>query len=196
MTAVEDRLITDATEIFRRLEVPEGYKAELLRGNIVMMAGPDRVHNDIVESVAEHIPYRRWQRKQTQDVSFPLETSEPQPDLVVLPRDAFAGPGRLIPVETVTLLLEVVSRYSVDHDYGIKRSVYAAGRVPAYLIIDPMAAECWLLTDPYGEAENADFRGESISKFGEPVSLDLLGITLDTTGFPTLPDIRRYRRPR
>ncbi|MEF3112980.1 Uma2 family endonuclease [Streptomyces chrestomyceticus] len=145
--------------------------------------------------MAEHIPYRRWQRKRTQDVSFPLETSEPQPDLVVLPRDAFAGPGRLIPVETVTLLLEVVSRYSVDHDYGIKRSVYAAGRVPAYLIIDPMAAECWLL-NPYGEAENADFRGDSISKFGEPVSLDLLGITLDTTGFPTLPDIRRYRRPR
>lgn len=34
MTAVDDRLITDVTEIFENLEVPEGYKAELLRGKL------------------------------------------------------------------------------------------------------------------------------------------------------------------
>ncbi|MEU2787498.1 Uma2 family endonuclease [Streptomyces sp. NPDC007100] len=196
MTAVDDRLITDATEIFRRLEVPEGYKAELLRGNIVMMAGPDWVHNDIVESVLDQIPRKPWQRKQTQDVAFPRETSEPQPDLVVLPRDAFAGPGRLIPAEAVTFLLEVVSKSSVDHDYRIKRSVYAAGKVPAYLIVDPIAAECCLLTEPYGEGEDADYRIERISKFGEAVPLELLDVTLDTSEFPTLPGVRRYHRPR
>ncbi|MFH9420838.1 hypothetical protein [Streptomyces sp. NPDC017529] len=68
--------------------------------------------------------------------------------------------------------------------------------MPAYLIIDPTVAECRLLTEPYGEGENADYRVERISKFGEAVPLKLLDVTLDTSEFPTLPGIRRYRRPR
>ncbi|WP_371277240.1 Uma2 family endonuclease [Streptomyces albidoflavus] len=51
------------------------------------------------------------------------------------------------------MLVEVVSRSSVDRDYGDKRSIYAAGGAPGYLIVDPMAAQCVLLTEPYGEGE-------------------------------------------
>ncbi|GAA1155475.1 hypothetical protein F4556_004877 [Kitasatospora gansuensis] len=50
MTAVDDRMIT----IFENLEVPEGIKAELIKGEIVMMAGPDRVHNFIVEKASAY----------------------------------------------------------------------------------------------------------------------------------------------
>ncbi len=48
MTAVEDRTTTSITEIFETLDVPGDLKAELLRGEIVMMAGPHWVHNMIV----------------------------------------------------------------------------------------------------------------------------------------------------
>ena len=51
MTAVDDRPTTGNVDIepttsnmvkfFENLEVPEGVKVELLRGEIVMMAGPD-----------------------------------------------------------------------------------------------------------------------------------------------------------
>ncbi|WP_317621018.1 hypothetical protein [Streptomyces sp. CBMA123] len=41
MTAIDDRM----TGIFESLEVPEGFKAELIRGELVMTAGPDMVHN-------------------------------------------------------------------------------------------------------------------------------------------------------
>jgi Uma2 family endonuclease len=195
MTAVDDRLITDAAEIFGDLEVPEGFKAELLRGDIVTTAGPDRVHNRIVRSVQDQIPRDRWDCLQTQDISIPGEPSEPQPDLVVLEMGAEDGPGRLIPAPAVTLLLEVVSKNSIDRGYGIKRSMYAAGDVPAYLIIDPMAAHCVLLTDPTGSGEDADYQAERITKFGAPVPLDLLGVKLDTSGFQTLPPVKRHRRP-
>ncbi|RDG38056.1 Uma2 family endonuclease [Streptomyces corynorhini] len=196
MTAVDERPITSSiATFFEDLEVPEGYKAELLRGDIVMMAGPDRVHNGIVESVQDQIPRKRWRRLQTQDIAIPGETSEPQPDLVVLARGAEDGPGRLIPAPAVTLLVEVVSKTSVDRDYGIKRSMYAAGGVPAYLIIDPMAALCLLLTEPARKGEAADYRTTRTTKFGETATLEMLGVELDTSDFETLPDIRRHYRP-
>lgn len=183
MTAVDERA---KTEYFEHLDVPDGFKAELLRGDIVMMAGPDRVHNWIVECIQDQIPRKRWHRMQTQDIAIPGETSEPQPDLVVVERGAVEGQGRLIPAPAVTLLLEVVSKNSADRDYKLKRSMYAAGHVPAYLIVDPLVGRCVLLTGPHGTGEQADYRTERTSKFGEPVPLDVLGVTLETGEFGIL----------
>jgi Uma2 family endonuclease len=188
MTAVEERpMIKDRmVRLFESLEVPEGFKVELLRGEIVMMAGPDWVHNDIVEYVADQIPRERWQRKQTQDIALPGESSVPQPDLVVLEREVYQRPGRYVPCEVVTLLVEVVSKTSAHRDYAIKRSLYAAGRVPAYLIIDPLIGRCTFLTEPTGTGDKADYRTQRTSMFGEPVPIDVLNLKLETTEFRTL----------
>ncbi|MFF4155954.1 Uma2 family endonuclease [Streptomyces sp. NPDC001678] len=188
MTAVDERLIELIDE---HPEVFERYKIELLRGEIVMMAGPDMVHNMIVLSVLKQIPDDRWWPLQTQDIAIPGEDSEPQPDLLVMEQGAFEGPGRLVPAAAATLLLEVVSKTSALRDYKTKRSVYAAGQVPAYLIVDPFAAKCVLLTEPVGAGEGADYAVERTTKFGDPVPLDMLGVTLDTSGFRTLPGTPR-----
>lgn len=195
MTAVDERPITDTAELFEELVVPEGLKAELLRGEIVMMAGPDWVHNLIVLFVERQIPIDNWYPVQTQDLSIPGETTQPQPDLVVVEHGAFDGPGRLVPAPAVTLVLEVVSKSSIDRDYGVKRSIYAAGRIPAYLIIDPMEAHCVLLTEPSGSGEAADYQVQRTAKFGDPMLLDVLGIELDTSRFRTLPAVKRYWKP-
>ncbi|GAA0383808.1 Uma2 family endonuclease [Streptomyces luteireticuli] len=188
MTAVDERMIALIDE---HPEVFERYKIELLRGEIVMMAGPDWVHNDIVELIRDQIPAARWHRMTTQDIAIPGEDSEPQPDLLVIERGAFEGPGRLVPAGAATLLVEVVSKTSALRDYHTKRSVYAAGQVPAYLIVDPFAARCTLLTEPVGAGEVADYAATRTSKFGDPVALDMLGMTLDTSGFKTLPGTPR-----
>ncbi|MFE4367013.1 Uma2 family endonuclease [Streptomyces sp. NPDC056835] len=195
MTAVDERLITDDAEIYEGLEVPEGFKAELLRGEIVMTAGPDWVHNLIVLFVLRQIPLDRWYPVQTQDLAIPGESTQPQPDLVVVEHDAFDGPGRLVPAPAVTLVLEVVSKSSIDRDYGVKRSIYAAGRVPAYLIADPPEAQCVLLTVPVGSGEDADYQVKRTVKFGDSMPLEVLGIELDTSEFGTLPPVKRHRRP-
>jgi len=187
MTAVDDRRVREA---FENLEVPEGFKAELIRGDIVMMAGPDKVHNRIVQSVQDQIPSGRWERLQTQDVAFPGENSEPQPDLVVMEIGADDGPGRLVPSSAVTMLVEVVSKTSAHRDYVEKRSIYAAGGVPVYLIIDPFEAKCVVLTEPTGTGLAADYQSERTRKFGDLVTLPIVGIDLDTTAFATLPRLR------
>ncbi|MGW0883804.1 Uma2 family endonuclease [Streptomyces sp. NPDC002671] len=191
MTAVDER---GMAKFFEEFEPPEGAKVELLRGVIVMMSSPDIVHNRIVADVQDQIP-RRWARLQTQDVDIVDESSEPVPDLVVLAHDLLPSSGRLLPCQLITMLVEVVSKYSVHQDYVVKRSIYAAGKVPAYLILDPIMAHCVLLTKPAGEGEDADYLSQEITKFGDPVPVEVLGLELDTKAFGTLPGVRPHRYP-
>ncbi|MFK0219879.1 Uma2 family endonuclease [Streptomyces vinaceus] len=192
MTAVDER---GMAKFFDQFEPPEGVKVELLRGEIVMMVSPDLVHNLIVEDVQDQIPRKRWARLQTQDVDVTDEASEPVPDLVVVGRQVHPDAGRLLPSKLITLVVEVVSKTSVDRDYGVKRWIYAAGEVPAYLIIDPVVGHCVLLTVPVGRGDEADYRAQQITKFGEPLPLELLGIELDTSEFGTYQGVRPHHRP-
>ncbi|MFI1797312.1 Uma2 family endonuclease [Streptomyces sp. NPDC020379] len=184
MTAVDDR-----TKIatFENLEVPEGWRVELLRGEIVMLAGPDWVHNINILLIKRQIPLERWYPLQTQDIAIPGEASEPQPDLVVHEHGAFKGPGRLLPAPAVTLVVEMVSKTSVHRDYVIKSSIYAAGRVPAYLIVDPIKSSCVLLTGPMGVGEEASYRTRNTYKFGESLPIEALDLTLDTSMLHSFP---------
>ncbi|MFI2432119.1 Uma2 family endonuclease [Streptomyces sp. NPDC018693] len=192
MTAVDERGVA---EFFEGFEPPDGLKTELLRGEIVMMASPDLVHNLIVAAVQDQIPRRHWVRIQTQDVDVVDEASEPVPDLVVVAPEVLPASGRLLPCSLITMVVEVVSKTSVHRDYGVKRSIYAAGNVPAYLIVDPIMAQCVLLTRPAGKGEDADYRTQHIAKFGEPLPLDVLGVELDTSEFGTFPGVRPHRYP-
>ncbi|MEU9244647.1 Uma2 family endonuclease [Streptomyces shenzhenensis] len=192
MTAVDERGIT---KFFEEFEPPEGVKVELLRGVVVMMASPDIVHNMIVADVQDQIPRSRWSRLQTQDVDILNEASEPVPDLVVVERGLLPDSGRLLPSQLVTMVVEVVSKSSVHQDYVVKRSIYAAGKVPAYLVLDPIMAQCVLLTRPEGQGEDANYLTQQITKFGDPVMLEVLGAELDTSDFGTFPGVRPHRYP-
>ena len=96
---------------FAALEPPEGVKAELLRGVIVMTPTPDVLHNVIVARV------------QTQDVGIVGEASEPVPDLVVLKRDLLPESGRLLSCRLITMVVEVVSERGVHQDYVMAQCV-------------------------------------------------------------------------
>lgn len=192
MTAVDERGVA---EFFAGFEPPEGLKVELLRGEIVMMASPDLVHNRIVTCLMDQIPYRQWERLQTQDVDIVDEASEPVPDLVVMKVGVGPDSGRLLPSQIITLVVEVVSKTSVDRDYGVKRLIYAAGEVPAYLIIDPIMAQCVLYSEPAGRGEGADYQVQRVTRFGAPLPLEQLGVELDTTEFGTYKGVKPHHRP-
>jgi Uma2 family endonuclease len=196
MTAVDDRpMTTGMAKIFDELKPPEGVKMELLRGVIVMMAGPDLVHNLIVLHAQRQIPMDRWYPIQTQDVDIVGEESVVVPDLVVAAPDVLPASGHLLPSALVTAVVEVVSKSSVHQDYVVKRSIYAAGNIPAYLILDPIMGHCVLLTKPAGQGEDADYLSQEIIKFGDPVPLEILGLELDTSEFGTFPNVRPHRYP-
>ncbi|MFD4256111.1 Uma2 family endonuclease [Streptomyces sp. NPDC058534] len=183
------------TRYFEELEPPEGVRAELLRGVIVMMTSSGIVHNVIVARVQDQIPRQRWSRLQTQDVDILDEASEPVPDLIVLGRDLLPESGRLLSCRLITMVVEVVSKSSVHQDYVTKRSIYAAGKIPVYLVLDPIMAQCVLLTKPTGQGEEADYLTQEIVKFGDRLPLEALGIELDTSEFGTFSGVRPHRYP-
>jgi Uma2 family endonuclease len=145
--------------------------------------------------LGRQIPLEHWYSLRTQDVDIIDEASEPFPDLVVVAPEILPASGRLLPASLITMVVEVVSRTSVERDYCVKRSIYAAGGIPVYLIVDPVMAQCVLLTRPEGEGESADYKGQTKRKFGEPLRIEALGVELDTSGFGTLPDVKPHRFP-
>lgn len=100
-----------------------------------------------------------------------------------------------MPAEVITLPVEVVSTNSVHRDYSVKRSIYAAAKVPGYLIIDPVMAQCVLFTEPTGTGENADYRCRRITEFGDLTPLEPIGVELDTGEFAAYENVTPHRRP-
>ena len=94
-----------------------------------------------------------------------------------------------------TQVAEVVSESGVHRDYCTKRSVYAAGKIPAHLVLDPAMAQCVLLTKPTGEGDEADCLAQGIVRFGDRLSLEALGTELDTSDFTTFTGVRPHRYP-
>jgi hypothetical protein len=180
-------------KFFEELEPPEGIWAELLRRTVVMTRSPDVVHNTNAMKVMDRISSGRWSPLRTQYVDMLDDVSVPMPDVVVLRRGAGPTQGTLMPSEVVTALVEVVSPASADRDYGVKRSIYAAAKVPAYLITDAVMAQCVLLAEPQGEGEYADYRWQRTARFGEAMPVEPLGIELDTSAFGTYENVRPHR---
>ncbi|MFF5478276.1 Uma2 family endonuclease [Streptomyces sp. NPDC012935] len=182
-------------KFFEGLEPPEGVRAELLRGEIVMSRNSGLVNNRNVTETVDQIPRNRWYPLQTQCVDMLDFVSAPVPDVVVTERGAGPDQGTYVPSAVVTALVEVVSETSVERDYGVKRAIYAASGVPAYLIIDPIMAHCVLFAEPKGSGEEAEYHVQRMSKFGCPVPMDCLGLEVDTTGFGTFSNVRPHRYP-
>ncbi|WP_323056069.1 hypothetical protein [Streptomyces sp. NEAU-W12] len=131
-----------------------------------MTAGPDLVHNMIVEGVLDQIPRKRWARLRARDVDIIDGAGGPVPDPVVLGRDATPEAGRLLPSELITRVAEVVSTTGVVRDHLVERSIHAAGRVPAYLVTDPVTEHRVLLTMPVGEGDAADHKAQLTTRHG------------------------------
>ena len=83
----------------------------------------------------------------------------------------------------------------MHRDYSVKRRIYAEAGVPAYLIVDPIAAHCVVLTEPAGDGEEADYRCRRITKFGDLTPLEPIGIELDTSEFAAYENVRPHRYP-
>ncbi|WP_328740060.1 hypothetical protein OHA91_25105 [Streptomyces erythrochromogenes] len=51
------------------------------------------------------------------------------------------------------------------------------------------------MTIPAGRGDDADHRSQRVSRFGEPLPLELLGIEPETSDFATFEGVRPHRHP-
>ncbi|MEV2217139.1 Uma2 family endonuclease [Streptomyces sp. NPDC050997] len=193
MTVVDDRIaMADANikrldEWFERLErmpVPEGFRVEIVGGNVHMTPQRDTrwtIIRRIVRAVEDRFG-RDAKVLSDVRIDFPGHENGFCPDVALLSASAVKDDEGRWRHEDVEFVAEVISRGTAANDYGPKKTAYALAEVPVYLIADPYQGTCRLYLHPKG----GDYRIETKVLFGDDVDLTdtVVGLTLETDDFP------------
>ncbi|MCT2545836.1 Uma2 family endonuclease [Streptomyces atratus] len=179
-------------QTWRELDVPEGWRAEIDEGQIVLAPPPHAHHNGIAELVQDCL-YRVRPAGvgvyQTLGVHVvPLDKLY-VPDLVVMERElvmaADSETSDPMDAADALLIVEVTSKGNARDDRTKKYRAYARAGVPMYLLIDRFdtrGAMATLFTEPN---EDGTYKHSDPVPFGKPLALpEPFGTTLLTDEFP------------
>ncbi|GAA2056012.1 Uma2 family endonuclease [Catenulispora yoronensis] len=181
MKAVEDRDVQWILQAFLELEanLPEGLRAELIDGEIVLVPPADGTHENVVTRISRQIMANCpdidiWTGKG-------IETPRGRfiPDLVAGPVGFVIGMPSWAPADGFHLVVEVTCSRP-DDDRHAKRLGYAEAGIPLYLLVDRERGDCVLRAEP----ENGDYRAGHRVPIGEAVPLPQpFGFALVTDSF-------------
>ncbi|MFE6098985.1 Uma2 family endonuclease [Streptomyces laurentii] len=191
MTAMPHEPLTQEDillEGFLALKTPEGFRAELIEGEIVVTPPPDGDHERYISRITRQVSRHSLVDMdfsgnkglklvgaidQTRDHVIPDATFAP------LDKDLFLGAEPWMPGEGVAMVLEVTSTRG-HKDRQAKRRGYARGGIPLYLLVDRDDSTVTLFADP----ERGDYRARRTVPFGKPLPLPApFGFDLETTDF-------------
>lgn len=145
----------------------ERERIELVRGRLVVMSQQSPRHIAVTRRVATALVRQVPTRYHVQSHSGLAvdDISMPEPDVSVTP----AEPDNVYPHDA--LLVVEVSWSSLAYDQGDKLSLYAAGRVPVYWLVDLHHDEIRVHTDPLGDGEAATYRDVRTLRSGDVLHL-------------------------
>ncbi|MFE9773975.1 Uma2 family endonuclease [Streptomyces sp. NPDC005931] len=170
-------------EWLEKMPVPEGYKTEIVGGNIFMAPQRD-THWEIILDIVEQLRTRYPRRRIKSDVriDYPGYLNGFASDVTLVAEGATRNDKGLWRCEDVEFVAEVISGRTAGNDYGPKKDAYAAVGVPVYLIVDPYTGEWHLHTLP----QDGKYHGNISFDFGVDVDLTgtLVGLVLRTDDFP------------
>ncbi|MFJ8772034.1 Uma2 family endonuclease [Streptomyces microflavus] len=162
-------------EGFLALDTPEGFRAELIEGEIVVTPPPDGDHEDYIGLIVDQVARRACTHMQfSGNKGLKLRSGGGCPKNHAIPDGTFApldlrlfrGADPWMPCEGVALVVEVTST-KPQADREAKRRCYARGGIPLYLLIDRDAGSVTLFSDP----EDADYRQHLTIPYGKPLPL-------------------------
>ncbi|MFE3940456.1 Uma2 family endonuclease [Streptomyces sp. NPDC059118] len=177
---------------WRELDMPEGWRAEIDDGQIVLVPPPHAHHNGIAAKAQRglygDLP-EELEIYQTLGIHVAALDKLYVPDLVVMPSELIdaADPEINDPMDAAEALLvvEVTSKGNARDDRTKEYRAYARAGVPMYLLIDRFdtrGAMATLFTEPN---EDGTYKRSDPVPFGKPLVLpEPFGTTLHTDEFP------------
>ncbi len=191
MTAMAHEPLTQAEvllEGFLALDTPEGFRGELIEGEIVVTPPPDGDHEDYIGLIVDQVARRARTRMQfSGNKGLKLRSGGGCPKNHAIPDGTFAplelrlfrGAESWMAPEGVALVVEVTST-KPQADREAKRRCYARGGIPLYLLIDRDDSSVTLFSDP----ENDDYRQLLTIPYGKPLPLpEPFAFDLETSDF-------------
>ncbi|MFF4396018.1 Uma2 family endonuclease [Streptomyces sp. NPDC001480] len=178
MTAVADEPTTPAEgllHIFLSADTPEGFRAELIEGKIVVTPPRGGDHEDCISLIMKQVI-----RRSGTDMDFSankglrLKSGGGCPKDHVIPDGTFTpaalrlyrGADAWMPCDGVAMVLEVPST-KPRAERETRCRCYARAGIPLYLLIDRDASSITLFSDPV----NDDYREIRTRPLGKPVTL-------------------------
>jgi Uma2 family endonuclease len=189
MGAVLDERPRMLAEVAEHLEVPHGYRVEVVAGVIVVTPPADVRHakvamvlRDVLKSL---LPTGFVV---VENVAIGISKSEPWwiPDLLVMSDVVFDGkgwdgPGWMRPTTDITLAVEITSPGNLKSDRVNKPREYAQTNVPLYLLVDTSAQTVTLYSEPDGDS----YQSQLTVRLGAQLALpEPFEGELDTAAFP------------
>ncbi|MBC7274312.1 MAG: Uma2 family endonuclease [Streptomyces sp.] len=170
-------------EQLEQLPPPEGYKSEVVDGNVLMT--PRRtVHWQLIRRILWALD-DRFGRHTNVLSEVPVRFPGPHsycPAIAKLRDDAKTdSEGRWHPAD-IEFVTEIISTRSAQHAHGPKKAAYAKAKIPVYLVIDLDESKCHAYTAP----KDGDYTTMTTVTFGTDVDLTQtpLNLTLKSADFP------------
>jgi Uma2 family endonuclease len=180
--AVPDWL-DELERVWQELEPPEGSRAELIDGEIVVSPSGSVRHSRAIDGLMDQLfelKRRRGWLFHTYLTAHIGPTRERLiPDLMVAPEDAPQFDDNELLGAVVLLAVEVVSPWSRRRDRDVKPCAYAQGGVPLCLLIDPLATSPAVTL--HSQPASRGYERRQTAAAGQPPRLpEPFGIALDT----------------
>ncbi|MET9967140.1 Uma2 family endonuclease [Streptomyces sp. NPDC006356] len=174
-------------EWFERLErmpVPEGFRVEIVGGNVHITPQRD-THWGIILRVLRAVEDRFGRGARVFSdvrIDFPGHENGFCPDIALLKDSAQQDDTGHWRHQDVEFVAEVISEGTAANDYGPKKTAYAVAEVPVYVIADPYQGRCYAYTHP----KDGDYAMRTSVDFGTDIDLTgtVVDLVLKTEDFP------------
>ena len=161
------RMTVEEYERMAAAGVLDDPRVELINGYLVKKMGKNPPHiwavDAIIEALRATLPHR-WCRKED-PVRIP-DFDEPEPDVAVVRGNRDDYRDRIPEPKDVVLLVEVAES-TLDRDQGEKRRAYASGGILDYWIINLVARQVEVYSNPAA----GDYRSLQVFKLGDEIPI-------------------------
>ncbi|MGW1915598.1 Uma2 family endonuclease [Streptomyces sp. NPDC002076] len=171
-------------DLLDELHVPEGYKAEIIRGSIVVSPWSKAYYADVMDMVCDqlrpHLPEEHRISSSPLLYVFPSVERAYGPDIHAAHRRARRTTSNRLDGQALSFVAELTSPATRDEDRTDKLDMYGKVGVPIYLLLDMQEDQATVFWEPTPNG----YQGRLTKSFGEKLYIpDPIGCTLDTDGF-------------
>ncbi|MGW4697699.1 Uma2 family endonuclease [Kitasatospora cineracea] len=167
----------DLLDAFLALDTPQGFKAEIIEGEIIVTPPPNGEHETVIGRIVQQVCGNSSIR-----LDFAPGTGVVVPNGRYIPDGTFSARGAMMARESwskpdgLLMVVEVTSGNPAK-DRESKRKGYAAAEIPLYLLVDRKVGQVVLFSGP----ARGDFVTVTAVPFGDPLPLPApFGFVLDT----------------